>query len=136
VKREHLFGIIAAVAFAGPVNAQVTLDQVKDAATVEEFIALGGRLMTAEEFRDRVVGRELDEGSWTWYINPDGTHSARADDGSWQDSGGRWELRGNQYCRNGGDGGEMGCGDIYEIGGYLRMGDDDGVLAGWTVKIN
>lgn len=112
----------------------VTLDQVEGAQTAAEFVALGARKMTADEFMQRVVGRTMDEGGWTWNINADGTHSSAAKDGSWTDAGGTWQMSGDQYCRES-PGNPMACSDVYMIGDYLRVAGPDGALAGWTVKV-
>jgi len=112
----------------------VTLDQVTGAQTVAEFAALGAHQVISAEFNQNVVGRTMDEGGWTWIINADGTHSSQADDGSWTDSGGTWELVGNQYCRES-PGNPRSCSDVYMIANYIRMAGPDGALAGWTVQL-
>ena len=131
--------LVAAALFSSVLQAQetVSLDQIKAADTVAEFTALGARQLTADEFNERVVGHPMDEGSWTWIINADGTHSSQADDGSWTDSGGTWDFVDdgrNQYCRES-PGNPRSCNSVYMLGTYLRVADTLGTLSDWTIEV-
>ena len=127
--------VVLGFAACTPEGSQLSSDAVQDVTTVDAFLALGARQLTGSEITSRVVGRTLDEGSWTWMIEGNGTHWAQADDGSWSDSGGRWELRGDEYCRNSPERPRMNCSRMYMIGNFLRMGNTSGDLAEWTVQV-
>jgi hypothetical protein len=98
-------------------------------------VALGAQRLSGDAFKAAIVGRPMDEGSWTWAVNADGTHGSSAKDGSWKDEGGKWKMKGDQYCRNTVEKPKFNCSFAYMIGPYLRMGPKNGELAGWTVKV-
>ena len=108
---------------------------VFDAQSVDEVLALGGVLLTEEDIINAFAGQSMVEPNeaWTWDINEDNTHHARADDGEWADApGGQWQIVDNQFCRENEDL-PLKCSDVYQIGKYYRFTETDGSLALWTV---
>ncbi|OYX45609.1 MAG: hypothetical protein B7Z02_00005 [Rhodobacterales bacterium 32-67-9] len=125
-----VLGIGVAGSGAGPALA-LTLKEVANATTATELTALGAKVLTAGQFKKRVIGRKMTEikGSWDWIINADGTSLSGGQSSS-------WKMKGNLYCR-GYEKGEENCSQAFLIGDYLRMtksGSND--LAGWTVKLD
>jgi hypothetical protein len=114
--------------------AEATASQVKNAASVSELEALGATMITANQFQSMIVGKTLDEGSWTWVVNADGTQGAVADDKSWQDTNGTWEMKGDKFCRKSKEYPKLNCSDVYVLGKYVRMTAGKG-LSDWTLVI-
>ena len=116
-------------------TTSVSMADAQSVSTVDELLALGGHQLNEAEFRSELVDVTLDEGSWTWTINSDSTHSSAADDGSWSDEGGTWRLVNGRYCRIGAEGGTEKCSAVYRIGTVYRFADSDDStkLAGWAV---
>lgn len=132
----HVLLIALTLAGCGSVaTAPVNVSQ-QDVATVAsktELLAMGARQLTEDEFRREIVGKTLDEGSWTWAIAADGTASSRADDGSWSNVS-NWKFDGRTYCRwSTGD--PRACREVYELGGIYRFGGDDDELACWALPL-
>ncbi len=136
LKTWKKYGVVLSVLVALPTLAlaEVTSGQVEKAASVSELEALGATKVTAKSFKSMIVGKTLDEGSWTWVINADGSQGAVADDKSWQDTNGTWEMKGDQFYRKTKEYPKLKCSDVYLIGKYVRMTDGKG-LSDWTLVI-
>ena len=114
------------------IAAEVSEEAVRSAATVSDISALGGAKLSQAEFLKRVVGRKLDEGSWTWTIRKDGSAHSEADDKSWSDDG-PWSFKDGKYCRKVEK--REKCSEVWAVGSYLRFTDKGEKLAGWTVRV-
>lgn len=99
-----------------------------------ELIALGAIRLEDDALTQELSGATLfePEQGWTWEIREDGTQSASADDGSWEDSPGTWEISNGQFCRENEDITRR-CSEVYRLGDYYRFTLPDGALANWTV---
>jgi hypothetical protein len=130
------FGLALALTTLVPLSAiaqSVKAADIKAATTGAELVAMGATKLSAAQFKEYVVDKTLDEGTWTWTIKSDGTNSAVSDDKSWSDGPSPWWMKGNRYCIKGKDGKDS-CRDVYMIGSYLRFGSDKDI-GKWTVKI-
>ena len=114
----------------------VSMDAARSATTAEELVALGAHRLSEAEFRAELVDVALGEGTWTWTIHSNGTHSSAANDGSWTDAGGTWRLVNGEYCRAvKAKGNAETCSAAYRLGDVYRFTDsgDSGKLATWWV---
>lgn len=134
-RRSVLYCVLALQLVASGALAEATAKQIRSARTPQQFLDLGGHKATAAEFNSKVVGHQLSEKEWIWFIYPDGTHMSKATDGSWEDKGGKWKMKGDQYCRNTAEKPKFNCSDVYILGNSMRFSGDGGKLAGWTVTI-
>ncbi len=115
--------------------AKVSAKQIEKAMTVDELVALGAAKLNADQFKQMVVGKPMTSPGWTWIIDPNGTTSSSATDGSWKEDAAPWKMKGDAYCAK--LDGKMVCRDVYLIGPFMRMSDksNPAALSPWTVKI-
>lgn len=121
-------GLAACQTTTDGATGSVSRDAVLDAGTPSQLRALGARPLSGSDIQSELIGQTLDEGSWTWNINSDGTASSRADNGSWTSSS-TWDISGNQFCRQS-DSLPRKCSDVFELGGIYRFSDTSSELAG------
>ena len=141
--KHKLLGSLFAVSILGLAACQegvtsspATVDRAAFAAasTPAELEALGAQPMSGAEIRSDWAGGTHDAGDWTFTINADGTWSAEANDGSWSDGPGTWEVVNNQFCREAADTARE-CQTIYRLGNHARVSPDGATLRPWTVTL-
>ena len=110
----------------------VSLEAVQEVNTGAEILAMGGRKLSENEIHSTLVGKTLDEGSWTWSILENGKARSSANDGSWS-SETNWYIKNDQYCRESPDFPRK-CSDVYELSGFIRFSEVGDQLSSWTVQ--
>lgn len=124
--------LIAMMSSVSASAAGVDEKLVRAAKTTTDLKGLGGAQLSGATFGKRVVGRKLDEGTWTWKISPDGTTYSVADDKSWETRD-TWSFKGDKYCRKVKS--RDICSEVWMVGPFLRMTDKGANLSAWTVQV-
>ncbi|MEM8631764.1 MAG: hypothetical protein AAGF74_11035 [Pseudomonadota bacterium] len=109
-------------------------DAAFSATSTDELVSLGAVRLEDQAIIAQLSGITLvePEQGWTWHIRADGTQAAQADDGTWADSNGSWEVADGKFCRQNEDI-EQRCSEVYQLGQYYRFTLPDGSLDNWTV---
>lgn len=133
----------AALALAGcaepGANGAVSQGAITAPTTVSALLAAGGHQLDAAEFGTDLVGITLTDqnNSFTWNINPDGTTTSAANDGSYSEDTGKWHIVNGEYCRTSPSFkvGEERCSSVYELAGrhYFGVPGSDTDLNNWNV---
>jgi hypothetical protein len=96
----------------------------RTAERVSELSALGAKQLPGSSIEQILTSGTLTNPGWTWDIEPDGTQSSEANDGSWSDEG-TWEVRGNEFCRESTlSEGKTLCSKVYYLGRELRFSEN------------
>ena len=125
VGRSRAIALGATLAFCAP--AVTLADNAKAFRTVEkvsELSAIGAKQLPGASIEQIFTSGTLINPDWTWDIEPDGTQTSKANNGSWSDEG-TWEVRGNEFCRASTlSQGKTLCSKVYYLGRELRFSED------------
>ena len=105
------------------------------AVTPGQILEMGGERLDGAAISAEFSGATLVEPNqgWVWQVGSDGSQHAHAKDNAWADApGGTWEDRDGRFCRTNPDIAQR-CSEVYKVGPYYRLTEDDGNLALWTV---
>ncbi|MEO0992082.1 MAG: hypothetical protein AAFX00_14205 [Pseudomonadota bacterium] len=97
-------------------------DPAFDVTSTNEILTLGGFRLEDDAILAQLSGANLVEErrGWTWEIRENGTQLVRADDGSWAESEGTWEVADGMLCRKT-DEIELSCSEVWQLGDYYRF---------------